>query len=158
MKRHANTIGNRQKILTISIVVTDLRSLLANQQLKQLVVRAKKSMTDIVTYPKDNALKTYLLTNDRLMLLEMIHPGAIRLRASGRYHARLEIFDRGYTFRLREIGLDGFDILDNFLCEDTTLRELVLHRAAEAMFAHRKGNHDAVLDKKLRRSKTEQDV
>lgn len=114
-------------------------------------------MADIITHEKDDLLREHVLVDDQLMLAEIGYPGHVRLASSGRYHARLLIGGVGYTFSIKQTGADAYELVSTYPAgqdaKDTLLDELVWHRAAEAMLAHRKGHFEAYHNKLLRKPK-----
>lgn len=133
--------------------------LLTNQPSKRPAAKAKSSMTETLThtYLTDDILREHVLTNDRLMLAEIGFPGMVRVLASGRYHARLEVDGWGYDFNIVEHAHLERELVSKFPDSQPLLSALAWHKAAEAMLAHRKGHLEARLNKKLRRPKTKQD-
>jgi len=117
-------------------------------------------MTDFVTHEKDDLLREHLLINHKLTDAETMYPGCIRILSTGRYHARIEVDGTGWEFKIVEVKLNEFKLLSRFPRDiyPSVLWELVWHRAAEAMLAHRKGHFEADRNKKLRKPQTEQDV
>lgn len=111
--------------------------------------------TDIILLEKLLGSRRYMLA--LISCLESL----IRLYSSGRYHARLDVGDeysqQTFEFRIRELASGTRELVSNFKSDDPYLTELVYHKAAEAMLAHRRGHRDAQLRKELRRPKTEQD-
>jgi hypothetical protein len=114
-------------------------------------------MTDIVTHEKDDLLRECMLTDSGLMMAEMGHPGSVRVLSSGRYHARLSVDGEGYEFSITETGLDEFGLVSNYPDDpQDLLYDLVWHRAAEAILAHRKGHFEAKRNKLLRKAQRQE--
>jgi hypothetical protein len=137
----------------------DLHSPLVNQQSKRHVAKERKTMSDIVTHEKDDLLRKHLLTNDQLTNAEIRYPGCIRILATGRYHARLEVEESCWNFTIIEVSTDEYRIVTNYPFDTyrPLLRELVWHRATEAMMAHRRGHFEAYRNKLLRKPQRQEE-
>jgi len=63
----------------------------------------------------------------------------------------------GYTFSIKQTGAGAYELVSTYPAgqhaKGSLLDELVWHRAAEAMLAHRKGHFEAYRNKLLRKPK-----
>ena len=108
---------------------------------------------EVDRYDTDDLLRMRLLSDERLTLTEIAYPGSVRVHASGRYHARVDVYRTTYNFSIKELPDGERELVGTFHELDTLLNDYVWHRAAEAMLAHRRGHADAQLRKELRKPK-----